>query len=715
MNDKSSEQIFDYLIEEALVGPEPPDLTDRIVAAWSEEQASQPRESEKPKVVAELVDQIPLPDLKESPQLADDAPTPPPIQGLAQKNSSQVSSNGSRRFVSALATLVATVILGVLGVNLLLKGLAEPDAELAEGADGASANGTEVVSTEPGGAKLKQGDNREVPVESLVNDQSAPLDLDDLPFSSNPVADIGSREQPQSGTDTIVADRLASQEVVTELDSRLRSLWSELGVKPSPRLSNGLLVAKIGANLIGDGKAATETIGKSRSGSVLEYARLVSSNKQFANHWAKVLTGRLLKQSFVSTSGPEANALRRGLQRRLLSTSDWGDIVADLVGGEVSGDLKKSNSLATPFYAALGGKDNHRLVTRIGTNFLDQNLACSRCHQLGAPSDVAKRQTQDAYWGMVAMFHGISAARVNPDSPRLAVDRQRALASGEFQEIFELPNGEMKAVMGSLPDGVAWQAEEGTTPRKAFADWVVASNALDRAAVNTVWDELFGRQLVPHVADVDVVGLPERVALLEFLSAQFRSHDRDLRKLATWLVSSEAFSLAPVALSEVAWLEASDSDLESMQLAELAFASAKSLGTSSESRGLQSSVAFLMKSGNGELDAMPSTLAQPSAVSANGKSGKPPRALPKLKMPPMSIVLHQGRPTAAEQRYISKIVGSANLDWETRAAHVVLLSDHESMTGRNIELASNLLKHHEGDQEAALQSLLWAVKNSSAN
>jgi hypothetical protein len=53
------------------------------------------------------------------------------------------------------------------------------------------------------------------------------------------------------------------------------------------------------------------------------------------------------------------------------------------------------------------------------------------------------------------------------------------------------------------------------------------------------------------------------------------------------------------------------------------------------------------------------------------------------------------------------------LSWEQRVDHIVALSIHQAPTGRVKQLAKQLLQRHNGDAQAAMLDLLWAVRSSN--
>jgi hypothetical protein len=178
-----------------------------------------------------------------------------------------------------------------------------------------------------------------------------------------------------------------------------------------------------------------------------------------------------------------------------------------------------------------------------------------------------------------------------------------------------------------------------------------------------------------------------------------------------WVVSLDAFAKEPMALSKSEWLQASDSELEELQLRELAFAAGPALDASPESTSLEASLLAVVewtratdRSADDNLLAQRTPSEQP-VLDANRANS--------IKMPALGYILHGEQHTIAEQDFVARLLSAKRLSWEERVEHVVGLGGRYSANSRVQKLAKELLEQNAGDPKIALLQLLWAVENAS--
>lgn len=338
------------------------------------------------------------------------------------------------------------------------------------------------------------------------------------------------------------------------------------------------------------------------------------------------------------------------------------------------------------------------------------NLGCVQCHDRGTstPADLAAPLDQQVgYWSLIAMLRGIDI-KVDSSGRRVPVDNQdQIFGRGEqHNEFFELPDGRMKAAIARLPNGTLWAGGD-EMPRVALARWIAQSQEFDISVANQVWSFVSGDALVHDASYPDLAALQSRSELLSFLAQQYRANGRSVQKLASWIVSSEAFDRQPLNLTVDQLVLASEAELEQVKLTQRLFAS----GLPAESppgleRSLMLAADFRRPTTGKEV-----TLAQPTATIA--PSG---RAKDKSQKEPgpeqLAFTLGADHVSFANASFVDSLLQSKRLTWDQRVRHVVLLNSHARVTGRVQQLANTLLQHHNGDSRAALIDLLWAVERS---
>ncbi|MFN3192884.1 MAG: DUF1553 domain-containing protein [Aureliella sp.] len=745
MSEEYSEQVFDYLISESLEGPEPPDLTERIllaladvenapVASNSNERGDVGTSTARPFVSAELVESLsdtgsarqkdgtPRSAVREEVSVSVEdinhtkEVVAPPVQldrSLSHRDaysSEKLQIRVLTGLVMAISACLAYVVIGMPGWPT--------DASSGDGM--AEVGGSDEQPLVPG--EVARVDSRALvdsnpekersPTVATSETQRTSLDLDDLPFEDPAgVRIVESASKSSSGKSNSVA-AMEPTELVREVDSKLRGIWDSLGIEPSALLVTDARLARVSETLIGKpaaGEPATKDLSKVVNTQV--------NSAAFADHWAGVITADWMKRSALPGDAPAIKSLRRYLARSIRNGTGWNEVVEQVLGGEIRFDQQDA-SKSTPagvLAASWGGNSNHRFVSRIGAQFLDASIACSRCHDAKSTLRTGELDrmfaSQSSYYETVGLLKGIESGGNGYQAGRSVNDRQVALRSGKLPELFfERPDGRMSAVNPRLPGDELLDLKSKQFPRRQFANWAASSELSDRATVNNAWRLVFGRYLLPQVRDVDVVALEARTEILDLLQRQFVAHNRDMGKLVSWLVQSDAFALEGIGLDDSRWASASDEELATMQLKEIAFAARQSLGQSPEARNVERSVKFVVDLDASKLDQM-KTLAQANTLS---DAGKKKSSQSRSDSSPASYLLYGQTPTAAEQQYLSSILTNEDLDWDLKVQHVTLLSQFEVGNSRTLETAKRLREHFSGDEEKTLKTMLWSVKNSSA-
>jgi hypothetical protein len=587
--------------------------------------------------------------------------------------------------------------------------------------------------------KLPQG---KLPEEKRSSGQV--LALDDLPFSVAPNSEP-SPSQWSSELDKRV-EPLPSRQLVSQLNGLFDKLWTDLGVVPTPRFEQSEQVQRISLALTGAplSDAQMQWWNSPRTADdLLKASWETTSTSRFSQRWAEMFADQWTLRGELSADGREASELKQFLADSIEANRPWNEVVLELLGAELtslavtpaadasapSNDSIESNdannrvahgATSKPelsFMAALAGGENHRLVERVGLNFLDTNLACARCHD-GKLNPSRRLDEQETYWSLVTLLKGIDVRPAAEEGARELVDQQFELfANGQSASVFfDLPNGVLKASEARLPDGQPWEVVGKATPRQALAAWISRSPEFDRASVNQVWKFVFGRPLVPQSVGLENAAVAERTAALELLANQFRAHNYDLKLLVSWIVNSRPFSVQPINLNKSQWLAATDVELDQIQLTELVFAAGPTLGRSPEAQSLEASLAAAVEWNRRDSGEYRSMLAQPaSSLAPPPATGSAPAAqMAASELPSLGYAIHGERQARAQRNFVNRLLRAERLSWEERVEHVVGLSSGEVASSRIQHLAKVLLEQNSGDAKAALLRLLWAVQNSDA-
>lgn len=727
MNEQHIDPVLDSLLEEMLTGRHPPDLSARIVSAWEAEQAASeqgaggrrgaagsfpspgspetaraiPKEVVAPPIVAGGVPTRSTP--RTSPQT--------PVR-LSEKPLSEKADSTRGRLAFALAAC-AVALLAIVGWQTRQDRQTLEHAAMQPTVD--SPTQDDRVATSDPAAENSRPETR------VDSGSGQVLELDDLPFSVAATEDPVTR--PPQNSNQPAAVPLPAEEIVRRLDDRFARLWTSMGVAPNPAYDSLAQAQRIAQVMTGDEltEAQRQSLPEQPAGAhLLELAEAAAESPAFASRWSDLFVQQWLQRGDLPSDSPSVLALKRAITDSIQRNQPWNLVVKDLLGGEGSTESQPQDANApnVVFVSALAGGENHRLVERIGSNFLNTNLSCVRCHD-ASPSPRRATEKQETYWSLVALLKGIDALTSDADGSKVLVDRQAELFSETktASVFFDLPDGVLKAAEARLPNGEPWTMAGRETPRQALAEWISQSAEFERASVNQVWKMVFGRPLVPQALGLENAGLPERSDALEFLAEQFGAHGHDLKQLVGWIVNSRPFASQPVSLNRAQWLAASDTQLTSYQLSELLFAAGPSLGQSAESESLEASLAATVKWSSRSADEQRSLLAQPTALLDNGLGETPKSETVETSdnWLPLGYALHGERQTRAQRMYVNRLLRAERLSWEDRVEHVVGLSNGAETNSRIQHLAKVLLEQNAGDAKQALLRLLWAVQNSDAS
>ncbi|MCA9129105.1 MAG: DUF1549 domain-containing protein [Planctomycetales bacterium] len=757
MQDHPSDQILEAFLEEMLAGQTPPDLIQRVKVAW---QAENLRAGDSDvDTVAELIE-IPDPSALPGPvscngthrslhdmelatsarhqraeltaaqaQVAKAEPSADRINDTNHSASRYRSISRTRRQVKFGLRTWSLTLVGVAAAFLALLNwngyfssspTPEPVAERRENntrpensAQTGGAAATELATENSGGPEtapaiaLDHAPVLEPKIAEGGRESAVPLSRELEIAQAAPTLSASEEERQDDENPPSVLIAKPDAQVVSDIDNQLKSMWQDLGIAPTPEIGDAQFVARVNSALFASLELplprTVARVGVDRSALV----KSALEQREFADHLATQLIGTWLRNTGVDMASPEVIRLRRSVADQIESSEPWNEIIVDLLGGQLV-----EGAPSETFLGGLAGNGNQRLLERLGTHFLNMNLACVRCHDSMASDDLdpSDRVTQEVYWSTLAMLKGIGiqGRRNDGNDPLRVFDRQELLAqSDQFFADYELLDNRMRSVSARLPDGTPWTRDgSDLLPRQSLSQWIANSQRMDLATVNQVWCFLLGRPLVPQVSAVETVGLPQRKQLLTMLATQYRLNGRSIRRLTGWIAASVAFDRSQPSLSGDQWLLANDEQLEQLKISELTFAAA----STNQSRSLSNAINLAIQwRSQGELNS--ALLAQP-APRDPGRTPRERERVARELMPPLDFAIHAEQSTSAQQAYLRRLATSTQLDWQQQVNHVLLLRPALTVNARIQQLAQTLLEKNSGNREETLLDLLWSVEAS---
>jgi WD40 repeat protein len=179
------------------------------------------------------------------------------------------------------------------------------------------------------------------------------------------------------------------------------------------------------------------------------------------------------------------------------------------------------------------------LTTLFSQLFLGTRLECARCHH--HPNE---KWSQDDFYQLAAFFGSVKQKGAGLSPPISAGTETFYFAAGG-----SVKHPVTGAVMSPRPpDAPSAPPADGTDPRRALADWLIAPDNpfFARAAVNRVWAAFFGRGLVEPVDDFRISNPCVNPPLLDALADDFAKHGYDLKHLMRTILDSRLYQLSSI-------------------------------------------------------------------------------------------------------------------------------------------------------------------------
>jgi hypothetical protein len=320
-----------------------------------------------------------------------------------------------------------------------------------------------------------------------------------------------------------------------------------------------------------NGKAVTEAEGLKKV--PINYVYGYAAN--FADIWSVWL---------ITRSGVDdvyRNQLEQWLSEQFENNTPYRDFVTALI--TASGKSQDNGAvnfifrhLGDPIMAETKGAgvnfgrdgrfDNVPVTSRVTKMFLGIQTQCTQCHD----HPQAKEWKQRDFWGVNAFFRQTDKRGLQTAMGKKAAPVGNSVELTDMPEwnrdgtvFYDQRDGQRKAVFATMLKDVA-QAEKdqkstktlnsagslGTkTRRQLLAEWVLAHDNFEKAAVNRMWGHFFGRGLhkEPTVDDFKSDNEVVHPELLEYLAAEFKKYNHDMKKLLEWICTSDAYNLSHVA------------------------------------------------------------------------------------------------------------------------------------------------------------------------
>ncbi len=307
-------------------------------------------------------------------------------------------------------------------------------------------------------------------------------------------------------------------------DLNLRKLES-LGIPPSPPSTDAQFLRRASLDATGTLPSAEAVRAFLADPDPNKRAKLVDrllASPEFVDYWAYKWSDLFLVSS-KKLAAPAMWAFHRAIRQAVAEDLPWDQLARRIVTARGS---TLENGAANYFVLH---RDPIDLTENASMAFLGMSLTCARCH-----NHPMEKWTQDQYYGMANLFARVSL-KDGPEKGDVVVS---PTAEGEV-----LHPRKGRPMAPQPLDGLALAIEDRNDRREAFADWLAAPENpyFDRAIVNRVWRNFFGRGLIEPEDDLRATNPPSDPDLLARLVEDFRQDGRSVKRLARRIMTSACY------------------------------------------------------------------------------------------------------------------------------------------------------------------------------
>ncbi len=261
--------------------------------------------------------------------------------------------------------------------------------------------------------------------------------------------------------------------------------------------------------------------------------RRLLASPEFADHWAMKWADRLgCNQRFVGKIG--AHKYFAWVRHQIASNVPEDRFVRQIITAS-GGNYEHPPA---GFYRLPRSPEDR--AEQVAQVFLGVRIGCARCH-----NHPGERWTQDDYYRFAAFF----AQMKYRDGPFFIqkYDKEETVLPARGGEVVHSRTGQtMSPQPLGMPLKPSSEQEAPADRRELLARWLVAPENpfFARAAVNRIWQHMFGRGIVEPVDDFRASNPPSHPELLDWLAVRFVDLGFDRKALLREIVLSRTYQLS---------------------------------------------------------------------------------------------------------------------------------------------------------------------------
>jgi hypothetical protein len=401
------------------------------------------------------------------------------------------------------------------------------------------------------------------------------LSLDNLPFGKSSAAE----QDSTNSKNKVKVEPLSEQEVVALIDRATGAWWKQYQVQAAPSIGGEEWITRASLRLVSREPSAAELerFAKKDSGSArTEWIHQATGSMEFQRFWGKRLAAYYVGDSlpmFNNEMPEDRKEFVKWCQNEFKRSGMRADqVTAKLLKLTADAGANDSFSPSSYWWSEIGRRGNLHVADFISTEFMERRGTCERCHD----KSIVSGSDQAGYWGLAAVTRGVKVEQSTNDAAKWLVSFRPKVEP----LFYERSDSTMVAADPVLPNGkrlTVGSNDDASIPAERnvaeLTEWLVTSEEFAKSQVNFAWQTLFGSPLVGSFPLDEKDAKSERQALLTTLSRQLIANEFDMRRLATWLTSSQAFARKSISLDGQWYISAGEDELESAHRRQVLFAS----------------------------------------------------------------------------------------------------------------------------------------------
>lgn len=726
------DRILDAALKEVLRGQGPPDLKDRIMHQLEVDDAatdliSTPSRADSPLPSSNSLNSSGAKSTRSSTKLSDrrtdsgkralrpantDRETDPPP-------SSTWKQSPVVKFAIALSLVVA-LISALVWINRdrPTDGLVERDSPgqfepterrltddtgALENRDRAQAN----QSIDPSGRR------------QIVDGSSSPFAPDQNASPFDAINDAETIRQPDgpSTNSSVPRIRLSDQEIVSRVNRVLETSHEIAGVAAAPVVDDETWLGRVFDKLIGREPNRNETASFLQNSDPEKRFKMVERivsdpryQREFAEHWSDNLASFLLDSGARRNSSLyERDELVAYLSRSVEQNVPYDELAHELINATSSspGDNVRESG-ADQWMLSMFSRDSVLATSETSRIFLGQRIQCVQCHD-GYEND---QRNQLAFWQLNAYLRQMGMTRDNDNHP-LLVDRNFMGQDGDpknaalfFEDRRRVMRAAYPAFEGELSESRSGLIAEFDR-RRELAKRITESDQFRFAAINRLWAYFFGygfTRPVDDMGDHNPVSHPE---IMDHLANQWHAHGHDLRKLMTWIVTTDAFAYSSD-IGSKPWF-----DLPQLGMTPLF---SRHYEDADDVLKVDSGLALMLrayKDPGASVAARRSLLARALPTPKNGVPAVDLKIIDTTSLTEVDPRLDK-LPWGSDPRLSKRLeeIAASSMSPQEKIQHLFWLGLADQPTRRQLDICQKMLDEKSSNPLAAYQDIWWIILNS---